>query len=34
MRLKEPFIGFRLVTGHTPTHIVFLIGSYLIIDEH
>jgi hypothetical protein len=34
MRLKEPFIGFRLVTGHTSAHIVFLLGSYLVVDSH
>ncbi len=34
MRLKEPLIGFRLVTGHTPAHIVFLLGSYLAVDHH
>ena len=34
MRLKEPFIGFRLISGHTPAHIIFLMGSYLIEDPH
>ena len=34
MRLKEPFQGFRLITGHAPAHMVFLLGSYLILDQN
>lgn len=34
MRLKEPFQGFRLITGHAPAHMVFLLGSFLILDQN
>ena len=34
MRLKEPFQGFKLVTGHIQAHIVLLLGSYIIMDQN
>jgi hypothetical protein len=32
MRLREPFAGYKLTSGHYMFHLAFLIGTYLPLD--
>ena len=32
MRLREPFAGYKLSSGHVMFHIAYLVGSYIATE--